>query len=196
MSLVLDLGQGAGTAGATGVRPVLPPLLVGVLARSDAGIDFDGTDYAFLEDPAFLLGVLVLGVILYMTERSAPNRVALGLGAVSGAVLGALLFAGALADGGHSPEPGLVAGVGCALLGFAAATSFLTRVRTRLDEGAAGLLGIYTDVAALALTALSIFLPPAGFVALAVFVWLLVVARREGGRRVGGLRVLGDRDSD
>ena len=107
-----------------------------------------------------------------------------------------LLFAGALADGGHLPEPGLVAGVGCALLGFAAATSFLTRVRTRLDEGAAGLLGIYTDVAALALTALSIFLPPAGFVALAVFVWLLVVARREGGRRVGGLRVLGDRDSD
>ena len=196
MSLVLDLGQGAGTAGGTGVRPVLPPLLVGVLARSDAGIDFDGTDYSFLEDPAFLLGVLILGVVLYMTERSAPNRVALGLGAVSGAALGALLFAGALAEGGHSPAPGLVAGAACALLGFAAATGFLSRARQRLDDDAGRLLGIYADVAALTLTALSIFLPPAGFVSLAVFVWLLVVARREGGRRVGGLRVLGDRDSD
>ena len=195
MSLVLDIGQGAGTAGATGIRPVLPPLLVGVLARADAGIDFDGTDYSFLEEPLFLLAVLVLGIALYMTERSGPNRAAVGFGAVLSAILGALLFAGCLAAGGHPPALGLVAGVACALLGFAATTSFLTRTWRRLDDSAAPLLGIYADVAALAATALAIFLPPASLLLLAAFVWLLISSRRDKGRRVGGLRVLGDRDS-
>ena len=31
--------------------PFLPPLLAGALARGDVGIDFDGTDWSFLESP-------------------------------------------------------------------------------------------------------------------------------------------------
>ena len=45
----MDTTTGMGLAGATGVRPYLPPLLAGALARSDTGIDFDGTDWRFLE---------------------------------------------------------------------------------------------------------------------------------------------------
>ena len=40
MSVFMDTTTGMGLAGATGVRPYLPPLLAGALARGDTGIDF------------------------------------------------------------------------------------------------------------------------------------------------------------
>src|SRR5436305_15002471 len=105
MSLFLDIGKGAGLAGATGVRPFLPPLLAGALARGDIGIDFDHTDYSFLESPAFLAGVLGLAVLSYAVDRSrggarpaGRDPLTIGLAAIALA-LGALLFAGPLADG-------------------------------------------------------------------------------------------------
>ncbi len=70
MSLFLDIGTGAGLAGATGVRPFLPPLLAGALARGDMGIDFDGTDWSFLESPVFLAAVVGLAVASYAVDRS------------------------------------------------------------------------------------------------------------------------------
>src|ERR687895_1499047 len=74
MSVFLDTTTGIGLSGATGVRPYLPPLLAGALARGDTGIDFDGTDWSFLESPGFLVAVLALGVIAYVAERSGPNQ--------------------------------------------------------------------------------------------------------------------------
>src|SRR5215212_7872332 len=74
MSLFLDIGTGAGLASATGVRPYLPPLLAGGLARGDIAIDFDGTDFRFLESTAFLAAVLAIGVAAFLVERSAANR--------------------------------------------------------------------------------------------------------------------------
>src|SRR3954465_3967041 len=100
MSAFMDTTTGVGLAGATGIRPYLPPLLAGALARGDTGIDFDGTSYEFLEEPAFLGGVLALAVVAYWLDRTRGTRpdesrdpVALALGAI-GVVLGALLFAG------------------------------------------------------------------------------------------------------
>ena len=58
MDFVFDLLQGAGIAAAIGIRPFLPVLLVGALAAGDIGIDFDGTDFAFLEQ-APLLAIVV-----------------------------------------------------------------------------------------------------------------------------------------
>jgi len=191
MSLILDIGQGAGLAGASGVRPYLPPLLAGALARGDIGLDFDGSGWQFLESPAFLLAVLVLAVISYMAERSGANRRAAGLatGAVA-LVLGALLFAGSLAAGDRSAAIGILAGVLCAALAFAAVSGLLERAARRLDEGAAALLSAYADAAALALAAIAIFLPPVAFLALVAFVVLLVRGRGQGDRKYAGLRIL------
>src|SRR3712207_8249276 len=74
MSVFLDTTTGIGLASATGVRPYLPPLLAGALARGDTGIDFDGTDWSFLESTWFLLLPVALGVVAYLAERSEANR--------------------------------------------------------------------------------------------------------------------------
>jgi hypothetical protein len=191
MSVFLDTTTGMGLAGATGIRPYLPPLLAGALARGDTGIDFDGTDWSFLESPGFLAAVLAVGVIAYLAERSEANRRAVELlSGVVGVVLGAMLFAGALADGGSESWPGLVGGVICAALGWRAVGGLVERARGRLEGGAAALLTAYADAAALVLAAIAIFLPPASILAIVAFLVLLLGGRRREGEKYAGLRVL------
>jgi hypothetical protein len=202
MSLFLDIGTGAGLAGASGVRPYLPPLLAGALARGDVGIDFDGTDWRFLESTGFLVAVLAVGVIAYGLERTAADRPAADVGGssarspveifsgVAGVVLGALLFAGAMADGGEASWVGLVFGPLCAALGWLAVGGLVERARKRLEGGAAALLTAYADGAALVLAALAVFVPPVSFLALIGFAVLLAGGRRREGEKYAGLRIL------
>jgi len=186
----MDIGTGAGLAGSVGVRPFLPPLLTGALARGDIGIDFSGTDWSFLESSAFLFAILVLAVVWYMAERSGANRSLMArAGLLLSVTLGALLFAGSVAAGGHSGIPGLVAGVACAALAYLAVFSLLTRAARRLD-GEAGFLTIYADAAALVLAAVAIFLPPVSFLALIAFALVLVRGRAAADRKYAGLRIL------
>jgi hypothetical protein len=197
MSLFLDIGTGAGLAGASGIRPYLPPLLTGALARGDVAIDFDGTDWSFLESAVFLAAVLALGVGAYLLERRGAGAqagerrspVELFAGIV-GIVLGALLFAGALADGGEESWIGLVLGPLCAALGWLAVGGLVERARRRLEGGAAALLTVYADAAALVLAAVAIFVPPLSFLALIGFVLLLLGGRRREGEKYAGLRIL------
>ena len=191
VTLFMDIGQGAGLAGSSGIRPFLPPLLAGALARGDIGLDFSGTDYRFLESIWWLVLMLVLAVLSYAVERARPSdrRVELGFG-VLGFAFGALLFAGSLADTGHESWPGLVAGVACALLGFAAVAGLLRRTRRRLDASAITFLTAYADIAALALAGLAILVPPVSFLALAAFLVLLITGRSGEARKYEGLRIL------
>ena len=200
MSLVFDIGQGAGLAGASGVRPFLPPLVAGALARADTGIDFEGTSYSFLESPAFLLAVFAVAVVAYALDRRGADDdrassgdslppVEMALAAL-GLALGALLFAGSLADGGHVSWWGLLAGAAAAALGYAAVALLLRRARKRLAAGEDTFIGVYGDLIALALAGLSILFPPLGFVALAAFVVLLVRTRGSSGQKYQGLRIL------
>jgi Domain of unknown function (DUF4126) len=190
VSVFLDTTTGMGLAGATGVRPYLPPLLAGGLARGDIGIDFDGTDWRFLESTGFLLGVVAVGVVAYLLERSDAGRAVEIFSGVLGIVLGALLFAGALADGGSASWPGLVGGIICAALGWRAVGGLVERARGRLNSGAAALLTAYADGVALLLAAIAIFLPPVSILAIGAFVVLLLAGRRREGEKYAGLRVL------
>src|SRR3954451_9302270 len=202
IALFMDIGQGAGTAGASGVTPFLPALLAGALARVDDGIDFSGTDYSFLESEWFLLVVLLLAVGAYAWTRrqqkaeSGKQELLFERGmALVGVVLGALLFAGSLADGGQTSWWGLIAGGLCAALGYLALATLFARARSRVASqdgaaGAASLIDVYAEGIALALAALSIFVEPVGYAALAVFVFLVVRSRREGAQKYGGLRIL------
>ncbi|HEY1596772.1 MAG TPA: DUF4126 domain-containing protein [Thermoleophilaceae bacterium] len=194
MSLFFDIGQGAGLAGSSGIRPFLPPLLAGALARGNVGLDFSGTSYSFLESPWWLALMFALAVISYLIERRRPGaidsrqmEIVLGL---LGIVFGALLFAGSLADTGHKSWPGLIGGAACALLGFAAIAGLMRRTRRRLDPSAASFLTAYADLIALALAGLAILFPPISFVALAGFVVLLIGGQRRGDQKYEGLRIL------
>jgi hypothetical protein len=191
MSAFLDTTTGMGLSGATGVRPYLPPLLAGALARGDTGIDFDGTDWHFLESTGFLAAVLALGLIAYLAERSAANRRAVELfSGTLGLVLGAMLFAGALADGGSASWPGLIGGAVCAALGWRAVGGLIERTRARLSDSSAALLTAYADSAALVLAGIAIFVPPVSILAIVAFVVLLGGGRRREGEKYAGLRVL------
>jgi len=195
MATFLVICQGIGLAAACGVRPFLPVLLAGALAAGARGLDFDGTGYRFLESPVFLLATVVglLVVTVIERRRGAP---ALGPGALAAVVggvgigVGALEFAGSLADEGKLAWPGLVAGLACAALAQAAARNFFGRVAARLDPEARAALIIYLEGLALALAAAAVLVPPLSLIALATAVVLLVRGRRRDERKYAGLRVL------
>jgi Domain of unknown function (DUF4126) len=192
--LFLDITQGMGLAGAAGVRPFLPALLAGALGRADLGLDFEHTRYAFLESTWFLLAVVVLLIITVVIERRRPGAAETGTyGAALGGVavgLGALLFAGSLADHGESSWAWIVPGLACALLGQAAARSLFGRVAKRLDAEARLALPLYADGGALLSAALAVVIPPVSILILGFFAWLWLGGRRRGGEKYAGLRVL------
>jgi hypothetical protein len=194
MSAFLDISTGAGLASSTGIRPYLPPLLAGGLARGDIAIDFDGTDFSFLESPAFLGAVVAVGVVAFLLERQrapSPGRGAAEvLSGLIGILLGGLLFGGALADGGEAAWVGLLLGPLCAVLGWLAVGGLVERVRARLEPDQAALLTAYADAAALILAAIALFVPPLALLAIPGFILLLAGGRRREGEKYAGLRIL------
>jgi Domain of unknown function (DUF4126) len=189
--LVFDIFQGIGIAAAVGIRPYLPALAVGGLAAAHAQIKFSGTDYVFLQRPAFLGAVALAGVLGLIAHRVVAKgswqRVYDGLAAVA---LGALFFAGSLCRGGAVIWPGFPAGVVCAAIGIAATVPLLARVRARLDDDAASTLPLLAEGAALVVAVLSVLAPPVGPIALAVLLWLVYAGRRRDGQKYAGLRIL------
>ena len=190
MKLLLDILQGMGVSTATGVRPFLPTLLVGALAAGDLGVDFDHTDFAFLESAWFLLAIAVcLVVTTVVRSRFETPAGEAALGGI-GMGLGALLFAGTLADHYSTWWPGIIGGLVCAVIAQQGALSLLTRTRARLDAQAAAALFLYAEAAALVLAGLSVLIPPISVLAIGFFVWLRLGGRRREGEKHAGLRIL------
>jgi hypothetical protein len=194
MDLFLVICQGMGLAAAAGIRPFLPALLAGALAGADAGLDFDGTDFSFLEQPLWLIAVVAALAATVGWERRRGDQRLVGpvAAALAGLAIGvgALLFAGSLADEGETWWPGLVAGMACAALGNAAARNFIGRVARRLEAEVRSALAVYEDGASLALAGLAILVPPVSIAAIVALAWLLLRGRRRDDEKYAGLRVL------
>jgi Domain of unknown function (DUF4126) len=190
VKLLLDILQGMGVSAAAGLRPFLPTLLVGALAADDLGVDFDGTDFAFLESPWFLLALVVaLVVTTLLRSRFETPAGEAALGGI-GMGLGALLFAGTLDDRHATWWPGILAGLLCAFIAQQGARSLLTRTRARLDAEAAAALFLYAEAAALLIAGLSVLIPPVSVLAIAFLIWLRLGGRRREGEKYAGLRIL------
>jgi hypothetical protein len=201
MSAFMDIGQGTGLAATAGARPFLPLIVTGAMAHEDAGVDFTGTDWAWMESWVFVGILAALFVLFWVLDRSGKNELIRpgGRAMEAGppypffcAAAGALLFAGSLADGGEASWPGLVAGALVGFIGYLALGRFFMRANQRLlaagDPGV--LLGLGRDALTIAATVLVVVADVAGYaVALAVLV-LLFTARRREGEKYEGLRVL------
>jgi hypothetical protein len=201
MSVFPDIGQGAGLATTSGARPFIAVIATGALAHADAGVDFTGTDWSWMESWVFL-GILAALFIAFWvmdregkSERIRPGGRAMEAGPhypIFCAIAGALLFAGSLADGGHPSWPGLVAGALVGFIGYLALGRLFMRANARLfasgDRGV--VLGIGRDLLTVALSVLCVLVDPLGYVVLAAALVLMLTARRREGEKYEGLRVL------
>jgi hypothetical protein len=190
MKLLLDILQGIGLSSAAGLRPFLPTLVAGGFAIGDVGVDFEGTSFAFLEEPAFLLAVAVVMVVTFLLRGRLDTPAGAAVLSGIGIGLGALLFAATLDDRNEVWWPGLIAGLLIAALAGAAVRDLFMRTRARLDTEAAAALPVYAEGIAALLAALSILIPPVSVVAVGFLVWLLVGGRRREGEKYAGLRIL------
>jgi hypothetical protein len=129
MKLLLDILQGIGLSTAAGLRPFLPTLVAGGFAIGDVGVDYEGTSFAFLEEPVFLLAVAIVMVAAFLLL--GPLDTPPGAAALSGIAvgLGALLFAATLDDRNDVWWPGLIAGLLLAALAGTAVRNLFTRTR-------------------------------------------------------------------
>ncbi len=196
MSLPLDICQGIGAAGAVGIRPFLPSAAVGGLAAADVELSFKGTDYSFLQSAPFLLAMVAAAIVVAIVQRrwrpraqSAWTPPAIVLGLVS-LVLGALLFAGALAHGHYAAWPGWIGGALCAAVALLASVPYLNRVRGRLDPSVARTLPLYVEAVAVLFAALSVVAPPIGPIGVLALLWLLLAGRGREQQKYAGLRIL------
>ncbi len=196
MHLAFDIFQGIGISAAIGIRPFVPSVGAGALAAGGVEIDFDHTSYSFLQSLPFLLLMVVGAALLVVLDRGVwgprlhSRPLALALVVISLA-LGAMFFAGSLAQDHHTAWPGLVGGVICAGIGVVASRPFLARLRSRLDEASAAVgLPVIADGSALVVAVLSVLAPPVGLIALVGLLWLLLAGRGRAEHKYAGLRIL------
>jgi hypothetical protein len=190
VKLLLDIMQGMGVSAAAGLRPFLPTLLVGALASADLGVDFDGTDFAFLESTWWLLAIAIAFVLTTLLRRYFETGTGEAVLGGIGLGLGALLFAGTLDDRHATWWPGIVAGLLCGFIAQQGARSLLIRTRARLDAEAAAALFLYAEAAALLIAGLAVLIPPISVLVIVFFLWLRLGGRRREGEKYAGLRIL------
>ena len=170
------------------------------MAHENAGVDFTGTDWAWMESWIFI-GILAALYIAFFvidstgkSELIRPGGRAMELGPYRFlcAIAGALMFAGTLADHGHTAWPGLVAGAVIGFIGFLSLGLLFMRANARVfatgDPGV--VLGLGRDALTIALTVICVLADVVGYAVFAAALVLLFTARRREGEKYEGLRVL------
>ena len=171
------------------------------MAHEDAGVDFSGTDWSWMESWAFIGIVAAVFIGFWLLDRSGTNRLMRPKArppeaeppyALLCAAAGALVFAGTLADGGETSWPGLVAGALVGFVGYVALGRLFMRANQRLaaagDPGV--VLGLGRDLATIVLTIVILLVDVVGYVVLIAAIVLMLSARRGEGEKYEGLRVL------
>ena len=69
-----DIGQGTGLATTSGARPFMVVITTGVMAHEDAGINFTGTDWAWMESWVFLGILAALYIVFWVMDRNQTNE--------------------------------------------------------------------------------------------------------------------------
>ncbi len=166
--LFFYIGLGSGLAAACGLRPYLPVLLAGALGSAGAlGVGFAHAATTASCSPAGGCApsrpcsssrtCCNCASAQSASRRSPPSR-----SLAQAIALGALLFAGTLADHGDASWPGLIGGGLCAALGQLAVRPLLAGARKRLpDRAAREALTIYIDGISLLFAALVCAAAPA-----------------------------------
>lgn len=190
MDVFLAICQGLGLALAAGIGGMLALLLASVLAHVDVGWDLDGTDFEWFEASWFIPILFALNVVafLYASGR-LPKEAGRGFLLALVTILGAVVFAGSMAEETASWWPGLALGAAAAALTFLLADSFLAGATARSEE-TAGTLQLMVTGAAIALVLLAIFLPPVSILAAIGLLALAAGRRRRAGEKYEGLRSL------
>lgn len=193
MDLAMDILMAAGLAAAVGIRPFLPAVAVGLIARADLRLNVG--EFDFLTSWPFLAALCALAVAFWVLEamvkkHSSRRAVALGIGFAS-VVLGAALFAAVLSSGGHSVLPGIFAGAVIAAVARMAVVVFLASAASRVrDSGAKNLFFVYLEPIAVLIAVLAVLIPPVSVVVIAAFIYVLVSVRKKSQSKYEGLRIL------
>lgn len=196
MDTAYDLLQAIGLGLAFGLRPALAPFVVALLAAGNLSVDFDGTSFSFLEQPAFLvaLGIFAAGGLgdVARLSRGADAKAYAIVWLVIGIAAGAVFGGASGSDHSDAWYLGALLGGLAALLAWMALNPLVAGARQRLagERDAAVILPIVVEFVAVLTAVLSVVFPPLAAVALVAVLVLLVRGRGRREGQYAGLRTL------
>lgn len=188
MGIAWAIGAGTGLSALAGFRAFLPLAVYMLMARMGWawGFKVEDTPFNFLMSNVAIAILLVLVVVeVIITRITSLSAIERTLRLPLAAAAGALLFSASLS--GEFPEwqhfLGIPAGLTAALLGF-----YVYRGLIHMGEGSDP--GPALDISVIALSIITMLLPPAGYLLGIITVWLALRVRRLKKMKYKGLRVL------